>query len=113
MLQEITEKLRKGNKYGKEKLIVLTPIHRESEGTLINDWDMPVSASLIDYVKREIDISKLLGIKYIDLYSLLCLNPKDQGNKAMYFCEDGLHPNDSGHKQIAEFIYQSFKKMLL
>ena len=89
-------------KYPNKKIIFLTPLHRvlESEHKNINGY------ILKDYVDAIIERTKYHNIKLIDLFNELSLDPYDKN-----LVPDGLHPNDDGHKIIADFLTKKLLKI--
>lgn len=88
--------------YPKAELVFMTPIHRLSE----NNPDMPDSKTLADYVGAILKICEKRGVKTIDLFGINPLDPADEN-----LVPDGLHPNDAGHKIMAEVIAEELIKL--
>jgi lysophospholipase L1-like esterase len=89
--------------YGKENVIIILPMKRFNMNVRIN----PVTGlHLIDYVKVIKEYVDLYGLKYIDLFNDFFPEPPEEESE---FFVDGLHPNDNGHKKIAEKICQFIK----
>ncbi len=89
--------------YGKENVIVMLPLKRFNMNVRVN----PVTGlKLIDYVKVIKEYVDLYGLKYIDTFNDCFPEPPD--GESEYFA-DGLHPNDNGHRKIAEKICQFIK----
>lgn len=88
--------------YGKQKLCFILPLHRFDERNLFGDGTkkQPVAA-----LKRYVDIMRETlfrnGIDFFDFDDELT-EPAD--NKDGEFFKDGLHPNDNGHRVIADKI---------
>ena len=81
--------------YPNSKIIFLTPIHRLWENECMNNSGY----ILKDYVNAIITATKRHNVGLIDLFNELELDPHDET-----LVPDGLHPNDSGHKILADFI---------
>lgn len=92
-------------KYPKAELYMLTPLHRTSELDTVNEWGLPVKKTFKQIITAEKEVANLLGVKIIDLYNESDLVPSKDNNLEGYFVQDGLHPNDAGHKRLAEIIY--------
>lgn len=96
-------------KYGKEKLVFILPLHRFCEEGVCckgEKGDEP-GASLGEYVEAMRIILGEYGIEYIDLYENGFAKPlTDLGDE---YTTDGLHPNDKGHRFIAEKICEYLK----
>ncbi len=89
--------------YGKENVIVILPLKRANIQTRTN---AVTGKYLIDYVEIIIYYANLYGFKYIDLYNDFLPEPCE--GESEYFV-DGLHPNDKGHKLIADKICEFLK----
>lgn len=93
-------------KFGKKKLLFVLPLHRFAE----DNKNPATGKTLKDYVDTERDILKSKGIKYLDLFCDELPEPEGEG-QSEYFA-DGLHPNDKGHRflaeKIADFIRREF-----
>ena len=91
-------------KYGKEKLCFLLPLHRFDEdpkackGENANEC----GASLEEYVNVMRKILSDYAIDYIDLYSNGFAKPLV--NTGDEFTVDGLHPNDNGYEFLAGVV---------
>ena len=89
--------------YGKENVIILLPLKRCNIDVKIN----PVTGKrLVDYVEILKYYVNLYGLKYVDLFNNGLPQPPE--GESEYFI-DGLHPNDKGHKYLAEKICEFIK----
>lgn len=96
--------------YGKENVILITPLHRTGENNLKGEGKKPVDGEpLSEYVKAEKTVAEKHGVKIIDLRNEKRLNPNDKEN-AKFFA-DGLHPNDDGHKLLAEILEEKIASL--
>lgn len=93
-----THYLMKGliEKYPTATIVFMTPIHRVGE----NNPDAK-GHILKDYVDVIRSVAEYYSIPVLDLFSVYGVCPDIEVHKAA-FCPDGLHPNDAGHKRIAE-----------
>lgn len=83
-------------KYGKEKIVTVTPLHRVGEENPFGDGSKRIaSAPLKDYVAAILKTAESMGIRTLDLWEDTQLNPNLAGNER--FFADGLHPTDEGH----------------
>lgn len=81
------------------KTLFMTPFPRaNAEKSLGFD-----SAPLDSYVKEMYRLCNKFSVLVCDLYSLVPLDPKNQEHIRGYF-PDGLHPNDVGHRIIADIL---------
>jgi len=88
--------------FPKAELVIMTPLHRTSEETTINEIGLPCH-KLIDYVNMEKKYCEYYSIPCLDLWSTSGIQPC---NPVLLerFAPDGLHPNDRGHERIADRI---------
>lgn len=110
-------------------IVIMTPLHRGrtfDEGSR-TEWESNnENLFLIDYVEAIKNIAGWFGIPVIDLYNLtpfypqcetsetgseyfLGNIPKDRNGNSSW---DALHPNQLGHKVIAECIYEELRKII-
>ena len=82
------------------EVVVCTPVYRESR-TGAN----AVGLTLYDYAEIEMAIATEKGIKAIDQYMLT------NNQKFIKYCPDKLHPNEIGHKIIADNILQEYHRL--
>lgn len=95
--------------FGKENVFVLTPMHRLGEDNLRGEGNkgkdcLPLSG-YVQIIKKQ---AEKFGVRLIDLYKDERLNINVGDNKK-YFA-DGLHPNNDGHKLLAEIIKENIEK---
>ena len=89
-------------KYVGSTVVFMTPLHRIEEDSPRGSGSKKVdSALLIDYVRMIRRIAEYYAIPMLDLYSSSGIQPKVPALREAY-CPDGLHPNDAGHKLIAD-----------
>ncbi len=90
-------------KYPTSKIAFATPIHRIEEERRLMKGGKVYDAKLIEYIKIIREVTEYYGIPLLDLYKGCCLQPKVPVIKEMYM-PDGLHPNDAGHRILANLI---------
>jgi lysophospholipase L1-like esterase len=91
-------------KYGKEKLCFLLPLHRFNEDPQACKGENAdeLGAPLSEYIECMRKILLEYGIEYIDLYENGFAKPLiDTGDE---YTADGLHPNDHGYEFLANII---------
>ena len=89
--------------YGKQKIVVILPLKRANIDTNKN----PTTGKyLIEYVETIKFYAEKFGLKYIDLYNEGFSTPPEGESE---FFADGLHPNDKGHRVLAEKICEFLK----
>ena len=89
-------------KYKGKTIVFLTPLHRDIETANTK------GKTLIDYVNAIKEVCQIWGIPVIDAYNLSGFTPKNSSFKSE-FLPDGLHPNETGYKLLAERIYKNFE----
>ena len=96
--------------FGKNNVIVLTPMHRFTENNPRGDGSKEADGLLlIDYVNIIKERAKFFGAQVIDLFSDERLNPNTpEGAKFSY---DGLHPNNEGHNLLAKVIEENLENL--
>ena len=93
-----------GKRYGYDKIVILTPLHRFGEDNLFGDGSKTVpGVSMERYVKAIMETAETMHLKVLNLWEEDELN-LHTGDHRKYFADDGLHPNDDGHKLIAEIL---------
>ncbi|MBO5222146.1 MAG: SGNH/GDSL hydrolase family protein [Clostridia bacterium] len=90
-------------KYPGKPIVVMTPLHRCSEDNVLGDGKnkMPLGHPLADFVIAVREVAALYSLPVLDLWSVSGMQPKIPVIKEK-FMPDGLHPNDAGHRLIAE-----------
>lgn len=87
------------SKYSGKPIVVVTPLHRVGETELHSreDASLPLKA----YVEIIKEVALYYSLPVCDLYAISGLQPEvDEISRK--FIPDGLHPNDDGHKILAE-----------
>ncbi len=87
------------NKYPHSQLVVMTPLHRLNESSLINTRGLRTAGTLEDYVNIITEVAGYYAIPVLDLYRTSGLQPEIEILRTTYI-PDGLHPNDAGHERI-------------
>lgn len=87
-------------RFEQAELIIMTPLHRASEAVTTNEIGLPCHP-LIDYVNVEKKYAEYYSVPVLDLWSVSGIQPRSE---VLFkrLTTDGLHPNDLGHKRIAE-----------
>lgn len=89
--------------YGKDNVVVILPMQRCNQETIPNSVTGKYLKDYVEVLKEYVDMYEL---KYIDLFNDGLPEPPE--GESEYFI-DGLHPNDKGHKFIAEKICEFIK----
>ncbi|MGN1061599.1 MAG: SGNH/GDSL hydrolase family protein [Candidatus Scatosoma sp.] len=86
-------------KYPSAVLLILTPVHRIKETVTAN---AVTGKYLPDYAREICCAAKRFGAVTVDLFFAEDVPSQEEFNRRYLF--DGLHPNDAGHRWIAEKI---------
>ena len=89
--------------YMGKPIVFITPLHRHNEESCYGTWkpDGVKQHPLKDYVRAVKEVCEYYSIPVLDLFA----SGELRGNTPEWYKEfmpDGLHPNDKGHKIIAE-----------
>lgn len=93
-------------KYPSSEIIVLTPLHRGNE----NSPNPFTNEPLERYVDIIIQVAEWYALPVLDLYRISGIQPEVQMIREK-MCPDALHPNDAGHKRVAERLYGFLKAL--
>lgn len=88
------------NKYPGKPIIIMTPLHRETELEVHEKLDGG-KYILSDYVDIIKEVARFYSLPVCDLFESSGIQPAVPVLKEM-FTADGLHPNDRGNEVIAE-----------
>ena len=83
-------------KYPGAEIVFMTPIHREREN--YHNQNRKILKDYVDVIKN---VAEYYSIPVLDLFAGFGVCPDIAAHKEKY-CPDGLHPNDAGHKRLAE-----------
>ncbi len=98
-------------KYPTSKIVILTPLHRPNEFSPRGDGRKPTDyGALRDYVRIIREVAEYYSLPVLDLYAQSGMQPEIDIINKTYF-SDGLHPNQTGHKAIAEKIGGFLEKL--
>ncbi len=89
-------------KYTGKPIIFMTPIHRKEEADG-GEGAKQGNHTLYDYVCAIKEVARYYAIPVLDLYSVSMIQPQDEHIREN-LCPDGLHPNDAGHRLLADRI---------
>lgn len=96
LMQQLIER------YPHAQLIVMTPLHRIGEEMMpFNEAGVRRAGVLKDYVDAIRDIAEFYSVPVVDLFAQSGLQPRVKILRELYM-PDGLHPNDAGHRKIAD-----------
>ena len=90
-------------KYGRERVVFITPCRRYSEEAHFCRVNGAYVAPFPEYAGMLKSLLEKHGIRYIDLYSDPEM-PKPESTSETACFRDGLHPNDRGHRHIADRV---------
>ena len=97
-------------KYAGKPIIVMTPLHRLGEDSLINEIGIK-RHPLRDYVKVIKDTAEIFSLPVLDLFAASNMQPRIEAQNTLYFA-DGLHPNDKGHERVARLLGEYLKNIV-
>ena len=84
-------------KYPASQIVFVTPLHREAENTLNASNHLPLKA----YADKIRETAEYYSIPVLDLYANGGIYADCKKHRDLYM-PDGLHPNDTGAKKVAE-----------
>ena len=87
------------NRYCGKTIVIMTPLHYIAENNV--KIKHGVAVTLKTYVDIIREVAEYYSLPVCDLFKNSGLQPAIDANRKM-FMPDGLHPNDAGHKLIAE-----------
>ena len=91
-------------KYPSSQIVILTPLHRRGENDPLADGNRPqTDGVLIDYVNAIREVAEYYSLPVLDLFKTSGLQPAIPIIKDTYM-PDALHPNDEGHRVLADKI---------
>ena len=88
-------------KFPEALIVFMTPLHRLQEDNPRGDGYKEERGPLKVYVNILKEVLEFYSLPTLDLWACSSLQPKVQAVRERY-CPDGLHPNDAGHKIIAD-----------
>ena len=89
-------------KYPGKPIVIMTPMHRESE--------LDKNPGLRAFVQAEREVAEFYSLPVLDLWSTLGIQPLVPEQKALYM-DDHVHPNDLGHEKIAYKLKRFLENM--
>ncbi len=92
------------NKYPGKPILIMTPLHTltELDPYAVRVKKLPIG-TLKDFVNVIREMAEYYSLPVLDLYAESGLQPAVEIIRKKYM-EDGTHPNDEGHKLLAEKI---------
>lgn len=97
-------------KYLGKPIVIMTPLHRICEFRNTGDCKLEGVASLREYVNIIREVAEYYSLPVLDLYAASGIQPSIEEVKEAYM-PDGLHPNDAGHRIIADKLKAFIKNM--
>ena len=98
-------------KYPAARIVVLTPTHRLNEDNPRGDGKKPQDvATLKEYVAIIREVAEYYSLPVLDLFASSGMQPKVPVMQQRYI-PDGLHPNDAGHRLLAEQIIRFLQQL--
>lgn len=100
-------------KYPESQIVVITPLHRSRPDELLPITDREhanKSLLLKDYINAIREVAEYYSIPVLDLFKTSGIQPAIPIIKEKYV-PDGLHPNDEGHKILANKIIKFLEEL--
>ena len=98
-------------KYPAARIVVLTPLHRLNEDNPRGDGKKPQDvATLKEYVGIIREVAEYYSLPVLDLFATSGMQPRVPVIQQRYI-PDGLHPNDAGHRLLAEQIVRFLQQL--
>ncbi len=95
-------------KYGRERIVFITPCRRFFEDSHKATYSDKTVEPFPNFVNMLIKILEKKNVRYIDLYNDPEMpKPLSTSNEGCFV--DGLHPNDKGHRHIADKVIEVVK----
>lgn len=98
------------NKYPDAQIVVLTPLHKLAERLETNKAGIKWDIGLDGIVEAEKRVAEYYSVPVLDLYAVSGMQPSVDILREKYM-PDGLHPNEAGHKKIADKLTNFLKLM--
>ena len=96
-------------KYPNAQIFAITPLHCDNDEQEVNGRGVDRKGGLLAYVNAVKAVAKAFCIPVLDAFHDWGMKPIADKDNDPYFWVDGLHPNDNGHKRIAEQIVKFFE----
>ncbi|MBE6636253.1 MAG: SGNH/GDSL hydrolase family protein [Ruminococcaceae bacterium] len=90
-------------RYPEAVIVICTPLHRLSEDSTHGDVKTNHPGNLKRYVDIIREVAELYSLPVVDFFARAGIQPKIEEHRVRYM-PDGLHPNDAGHRKLAERI---------
>jgi lysophospholipase L1-like esterase len=94
--RNLKDTISQAKNFGSKILILnITPVNEELTANSVNKDKSQLNKYIEMYNKNIREVADDLGIYFVDVNSAFMSN-----DYKSLFCEDGLHPNESGHETI-------------
>lgn len=98
-------------RFTEKTIVFITPLHRHNEDNLRGDGEKAIDvAPLSTYVNIIREVAEYYSLPVLDLYANSGIQPKLSVVRER-LCPDGIHPNDAGHRIVAEKILAFLRTM--
>lgn len=89
-------------KYLGKPIVIMTPLHRTDEDNSDNVFDLIKKGTMLkQFVYAIKEVAEFYSLPVLDLFAQSGMQPRVKEIQDKYI-PDGLHPNDAGHKIIAD-----------
>ena len=96
--------------YPEAEIVIVTPMHRENENNPCGDAKPEPVGTLKEYVDIIRKTAEYYALPVCDIFAMGRVMPDIPVMKEKY-TTDGLHPNDAGHRLLAERIGNFLKNL--
>ena len=96
-------------KYPYAHIVYMTPMHRLSEGKMVNEIGLPCRP-LCDYVAAIREVCAFYSIPVLDLFAVSGIQPAVPVMQQIYM-PDGLHPSDAGASRVANLLLAHLRSL--
>ena len=90
-------------RYPGKPIVIATPLHRLGETCIYGECKPKEVGTLLDYVQAIRRVAEHYSLPVLDLFAVSGLQPSIDMLREKYM-PDGLHPNDAGHRILAQKI---------
>lgn len=98
-------------RYPDAQIVVMTPLHRATEtDDTYNEQAGSRGGILQDYVDAIIEVAGFYAIPVVDMFRTCPIQPAYDFHRQRY-APDGVHPNDAGHRLIAQTLLSALEKL--
>lgn len=98
-------------KYDRSKIVFILPLHRKGEEQTILKGGVMTSVTLAQYILALREVLEFYSISYLNLYEE-GKTPQELAEGMKTYLADGLHPNDTGYRLLADMVIAFLKSRI-